>query len=238
MLVFVYLRASNKGLAIRPHQLKMKNQVKVSVLMAVYNTNFKLIKRAVDSVLKQDFQNFELIIIDDGSKENNREALLKYVEKHEDKIIYIRHSNRGQSESVNRGVLMSVGEFITIIDSDDEYKPFHLSSCLREIENLDLICSTTETVVDTEDDYYVPDKNDLSKLIHLDDATLFGTLFGHRKVFTSIHFKSGFAADAHFYEVVESQFRVRKVDLRTYIYHRNIPNSICATIKKLSLVNS
>jgi glycosyltransferase involved in cell wall biosynthesis len=236
--VFVYLRASNKGLAIRPHQLKMKNQVKVSVLMAVYNTNFKLIKRAIDSVLKQDFQNFELIIIDDGSKENNREALLKYVEKHEDKIIYIRHSNRGQSESVNRGVLMSTGEFITIIDSDDEYKPFHLSSCLREIENLDLICSTTETVVDTEDDYYVPDKNDLSKLIHLDDATLFGTLFGHRKVFTSIHFKSGFAADAHFYEVVESQFRVRKVDLRTYIYHRNIPNSICATIKKLSLVNS
>jgi glycosyltransferase involved in cell wall biosynthesis len=216
----------------------MKNQVKVSVLMAVYNTNFKLIKRAIDSVLKQDFQNFELIIIDDGSKENNREALLKYVEKHEHKIIYIRHSNRGQSESVNRGVLMSVGEFITIIDSDDEYKPFHLSSCLREIENLDLICSTTETVVDTEDDYYVPDKNDLSKLIHLDDATLFGTLFGHRKVFTSIHFKSGFAADAHFYEVVESQFRVRKVDLRTYIYHRNIPNSICATIKKLSLVNS
>ena len=238
MPVFVYLRASNKGLAIRPHQLKMKNQVKVSVLMAVYNTNFKLIKRAIDSVLKQDFQNFELIIIDDGSKENNREALLKYVEKHEDKIIYIRHSNRGQSESVNRGVLMSTGEFITIIDSDDEYKPFHLSSCLREIENLDLICSTTETVVDTEDDYYVPDKNDLSKLIHLDDATLFGTLFGHRKVFTSIHFKSGFAADAHFYEVVESQFRVRKVDLRTYIYHRNIPNSICATIKKLSLVNS
>lgn len=238
MPVFVYLRASNKGLAIRPHQLKMKNQVKVSVLMAVYNTNFKLIKRAIDSVLKQDFQNFELIIIDDGSKENNREALLKYVEKHEDKIIYIRHSNRGQSESVNRGVLMSVGEFITIIDSDDEYKPFHLSSCLREIENLDLICSTTETVVDTEDDYYVPDKNDLTKLIHLDDATLFGTLFGHRKVFTSIHFKSGFAADAHFYEVVESQFRVRKVDLRTYIYHRNIPNSICATIKKLSLVNS
>ena len=238
MPVFVYLRATNKGLAIRPHQLKMKKQVKVSVLMAVYNTNFNLIKRAIDSVLKQDFQNFELIIIDDGSKENNREALLKYVEKHEDKIIYIRHSNRGQSESVNRGVLMSAGEFITIIDSDDEYKPYHLSSCLREIENLDLICSTTETVVDTEDDYYVPDKNDLSKLIHLDDATLFGTLFGHRKVFTSIHFRSGFAADAHFYEVVESQFRVRKVDLRTYIYHRNIPNSICATVKKLSLVIS
>jgi glycosyltransferase involved in cell wall biosynthesis len=206
--------------------------------MAVYNTNFILIKRAIDSVLNQDFQNFELIIIDDGSKENNREALLQYIEKHEDKISYIRHSNRGQSESVNRGVLNSLGEFITIIDSDDEYKPFHLSSCLREIENLDLICSTTETVVDNIDDYYVPDKNDLSKLIHLDDATLFGTLFGRREVFTGIQFKSGFAADAHFYEVVKSQFNVKKVDLRTYIYHRNIPNSICSTVKKANLVNA
>lgn len=216
----------------------MIKQVRVSVIMAAFNTNFTLIKRAIDSVLNQDFRNFELLIIDDGSKDTNREALMQYVEKHEDKIIYIRHSNRGQSESVNRGVLNSIGDFITIIDSDDEYKPSHLSSCLREIENLDLICSTTETVVDTVDDYYVPDKNDLSKLIHLDEATLFGTLFGHRKVFTSIRFKSGFAADAHFFEVAESRFRVKKVDLRTYIYHRNIPNSICATIKKSSFVNS
>ena len=49
--------------------------------MAVYNTNFNYIKRAIDSVLNQDFQNFELIIIDDGSKENNRDLLLECVEK-------------------------------------------------------------------------------------------------------------------------------------------------------------
>ena len=93
--------------------------------MAVYNTEFHFIKRAIDSVLEQDFQDFELIIIDDGSKGNDRKSLLEYVEKHEDKIVYIRHSNRGQAKSINRGVLISVGEFITILDSDDEYKPFH-----------------------------------------------------------------------------------------------------------------
>jgi glycosyltransferase involved in cell wall biosynthesis len=87
----------------------MVKQKKISVLMAVYNTNFSYTKRAIDSVLKQDFQDFELIIIDDGSKENNRESLLEYAEKHEDKIIYIRHSNRGQSESINRGVLIQHG---------------------------------------------------------------------------------------------------------------------------------
>ena len=182
--------------------------------MAFYNTDFTSLKRAIDSVLNQDFQDFELIIIDDGSKGNHREALMQYVDQHEDKIIYIRHSNRGQAESINCGVLNSVGEFITIIDGDDEYKPAHLSSCLRAAKDLDLICSTTETIVDSPEDYYVPDKNDLTKLIHLDDVILFGTLFGRREVFDRLHFKLGFSADSDFYERAKAQFRVEKVALK------------------------
>jgi len=205
--------------------------VKVSVLMTVFNTDFSYTKRAIDSVLKQDFQDFELIIIDDGSKENNRESLLNYIEKNENKISYIRHSNRGQSESINRGVLYSLGEYITILDSDDEYKPNHLSLCLSEINDLDLICSTSETIVDDDNDYYVTDKNDLNKLIHLDDVILFGTLFGLKKVFTSIDFKTGYSADSDFYDRANKLFNVKKLDLRTYIYQRNIPNSICAKMK-------
>ena len=206
--------------------------------MTVFNTDFFYTKRAIDSVLQQDFQDFELIIIDDGSKENNRESLLNYVEKFENKISYIRHSNRGQSESINRGVLYSQGEYITIIDSDDEYKPNHLSTCLREINEMDLICSNSETIVDSENDYYVSDKNDLTKLIHLDEVILFGTLFGRKKVFTTIDFKTGFAADSDFYERATQLFRVKKLDLRTYVYHRNIPNSICAIIKKANLISA
>ena len=206
--------------------------------MAVYNTEFHLTKRAINSVLEQDFQDFELIIIDDGSKENDRKSLLEFVEKHEDKITYIRHSNRGQAESINRGVLNSVGEYITILDSDDEYKAFHLSSCLLEMEDADLICSTTETVVDSLEDYYVPDKNDLSRPIHLDDVVLFGTLFGHEKVFKSIHFEGGFAADSAFYERAKIQFRVKKVFQKSYIYYRNNPNSTCAVLKKELASNS
>jgi len=213
----------------------MKSQIKISILMAVYNTNFTYIKRAIDSVLNQDFQNFELIIIDDGSKENNRELLLDCVEKNEDKLIYIRHSNRGQSESINRGVLNCVGEYITILDSDDEYKPNHLSACLLAIHNYDLICSKSATIVDDIKDFYVPDKNDLTKLIHLDNSVLFGTLFGRKKVFSNINFKTGFAADADFFEKAKLNFRVKKADLRTYIYYRNIPTSICSSMKNKNL---
>jgi len=218
--------------------VRNNNTAKVSVLMTVFNTDFFYTKRAIDSVLQQDFQDFELIIIDDGSKENDRESLLNYIEKNEDKISYIRHSNRGQSESINRGVTFSVGEYITIIDSDDQYKPNHLSACLQEINQLDLICSTSETIVDSDNDYYVSDKNDLTKLIHLDEVILFGTLFGRKKVFTSIDFKTGFAADSDFYERASQLFQVKKLDLRTYVYHRNIPNSICSVIKKANLISA
>jgi glycosyltransferase involved in cell wall biosynthesis len=206
--------------------------------MAVFNTEFHLTKRAIDSVLGQDFQDFELIIIDDGSTQNDRKSLLEYIELHEDKIAYIRHRNRGQAASINRGVINSIGEYITILDSDDEYKPFHLSACLQEMENADLICSTTETVVDSIEDYYVPDKNDLSKPIHLDDAILFGTLFGHQKVFKTIDFEGGFAADSAFYEKAKVLFNVKKVNQKSYIYYRNNPNSSCSVLKRELASNS
>lgn len=200
--------------------------------MAVFNTDFSLVKRAIDSVLNQDYQNFELIIIDDGSDNDTRNLVLDYAKKHEDKIIYIRHTNCGQSEALNRGVVNSVGEYITILDADDEYKPHHLSSCLLEMAHADLIASTTETVVDKEDDFYVPDKNNHQKLIHVDECILFATLFGKREVFSSLTFKGKYAADAAFYELSAQKYNVKKVNLNTYIYYRNMPNSICSVLKR------
>lgn len=206
--------------------------MKVSVLMSVFNTDFELVKRAIDSVMGQDFQDFEFIIIDDGSSNNSQHLLLNYAIEHQNRIIYLRHSNRGQSESINRGVLNASGEFITILDADDEYKPNHLSSCLQEMEFSDLIASTTETIVDKELDFYVPDKNNQNVMVHVDNCILFATLFGKREVFQQVKFQSRYAADAHFYELASLYYNVRKVNLKTYIYYRNIPNSICATLKK------
>ena len=213
----------------------MRAQVKVSVLMSVFNTDFELVKRAMDSVMIQDFQDFEFIIIDDGSHNNSQHLLLNYAIEHQNRIIYLRHSNRGQSESINRGVLNAGGEYITILDADDEYKPNHLSSCLQEMEFSDLIASTTETIVDEELDFYVPDKNNQNVMVHVDDCILFATLFGKREVFQQVKFQSRYAADAHFYELASLYYNVKKVNLKTYIYYRNIPNSICTTLKKQAL---
>ena len=203
--------------------------------MAVYDTDFSLVKRAIDSVLNQDFQDFEMIVIDDGSKNGTQNQLLNYVIQNESKISYLRHANCGQSESINRGILNSTGEYITILDADDEYKPNHLSSCLAAIESLDLIASTTETIVDSLDDFYVPDKYDQSQLIHVDECILFATLFGKKDVFFNLKFQKKYAADAQFYESASQKYKVKKVNLRTYIYYRNIPNSTCAKIKNANI---
>jgi glycosyltransferase involved in cell wall biosynthesis len=203
----------------------------ISVILSVYNTPFTLVKRAIDSVLNQEFSDFELIIIDDGSNNNTQNEILNYAIQHEGKITYLRHKNCSQSESINKGVLVSNGKFVTIIDADDEYKPNHLLSCLSEIKNLDLIASTTETIVHKEADYYVPDRFNNSALVHVDDCILFATLFGKKEVFKSLNFHNMYGADAHFYERAEQQFMVKKLDLRTYIYYRNNPDSHTARVK-------
>ncbi len=203
----------------------------ISVLTSVYNTEFSLVKRAIDSVLNQDYPGFELILIDDGSDNDPRHQILSYAQKFAEKITYIRHANRGQAKSINRGILNSTGQFVTILDADDEYKPHHLRSCLAQMADCDLIASTTETIADTEEHYFVPDKHDHSLLVHVDDCILFATLFGKREVFADIQFHHQYAADAHFFERAAEKYRVKKVDLRTYIYYRNIPTSTCAQLK-------
>jgi glycosyltransferase involved in cell wall biosynthesis len=203
--------------------------------MSVYNTDFALVKRAIDSVLKQDLQDFEFIIMDDGSDDEYKIELENYVNLFQNKIIYRYHLNRGQSRSINEAVVISKGAYIAIIDADDEYKANHLSACLKEMANADLIASTTETVVDKEEDYFVPDKKDPNHSIHVDDCILFATLFGKKEIFETIQFESRYAADALFYELAAKQFKVKKLNLRTYIYYRNIPNSISANLKRQSL---
>jgi glycosyltransferase involved in cell wall biosynthesis len=215
----------------------MSKQPKVSVLLAIYNTPIELVKRAINSVLLQSMNDFELIIIDDGSDEVFGNELVNFVELFPSIITYIYHPNCGQAESINRGIVKSCGEFITIIDADDEFKTNHLSSCLEQMNHADLIASTTQTIVDSEADYYIPDRLDNSKVIHVDDCILFATLFGKREVFINNPFLSMYSADANFYERVSEKYIVKKIDLRTYIYYRNIPNSTCAKLKSSMISN-
>lgn len=91
----------------------------VSVIIPAYNCE-KFIKETIGSALSQTYQNFELIIIDDGSRDNTK----KIVENFNDsRIVYIYQGNSGVSVARNNGILKAKGKYIALLDHDDLWLP-------------------------------------------------------------------------------------------------------------------
>ena len=206
---------------------------KVSVLIPLYNRK-KFIVRAIDSILNQSYKNFEIIIIDDGSTDNVEKVLLPVI-KPEKKTTYIRHTNRGPALSLNEGMKLAKGEFITFLDSDDEYGKNHLSKRLKYFKDnpgTDLTYSTAK-IIGNEKDMYVPDARNPKELIHLDDCIIGGTFFGKKEVFDKLNgFRDIYAYDYDFHKRAVKKFKVVKLDIPTYIYYRNTSDSILTHLKK------
>lgn len=108
----------------------MKKNPTVSVIIPTHN-RANLIGKAIDSVLDQTCQDFEIIVIDDGSTDNTAEIVKGFDDF---KIHYISHElNRGTSAARNTGIKASRGEYIALLDSDDEWLPEKLD---RQVEVL------------------------------------------------------------------------------------------------------
>ena len=91
--------------------------MKVSVVVPVYNVE-KYLKRCLDSIINQTYKNIEIILVNDGSKDNSRDICEEY-EKNFDNIILINQENGGLSAARNTGLEYVKGEAVTFVDSDD-----------------------------------------------------------------------------------------------------------------------
>jgi glycosyltransferase involved in cell wall biosynthesis len=97
-----------------------RNRPAVSVIIPTYN-RAHLIGRAVKSVLDQTYQNFELIVDDDGSSDGTERVIRDF---HDERIVYIRHKeNRGAPAARNAGIKAARGNYIAFLDDDDEWLP-------------------------------------------------------------------------------------------------------------------
>jgi len=202
----------------------------VSVILPTFNRS-TLICRAIDSVINQSFKEWELLIVDDGSTDNTFQSIDKYIMNYEN-IRYMRHSNRKLAITENVGILAASGNYITFIGSDDEYLNEHLKLRIEYIDrnnHLDLIHGGVSIIGDK----YVKDKNDLSRLIHLEDCVIGGTFFGKKEVFLNLKgFKNiPYSEDSEFFERVEKIYKTGKVDFNTYVYYRDTPDSICNNLE-------
>lgn len=105
--------------------------VSVTVVIPTYNRE-NVLPRAIDSVLGQRFEDFELIVVDDGSTDNTEGVVKSYSD---DRISYIcLEQNSGANTARNRGVDAANGTFISFLDSDDEFTQNHLERVVSYLD--------------------------------------------------------------------------------------------------------
>jgi len=122
---------------------------KVSIIIPTYN-RARLIYKAIESILNQSYQDFEIIIVDDGSTDNTREIVQKYIESQSFKVVnpqvivkYIWQENRGPAAARNRGIREATGKYIALLDSDDIWFYDYLNKQVLFLEkniNFDIVC--------------------------------------------------------------------------------------------------
>ena len=101
----------------------------ISVIVPCYNTDIDMLKRCINSILIQTYSDFEIIIVDDGSKEEYKKVYNELSEN--DKIKVMFKENGGVSSARNYGIEYSTGKYITFVDSDDKLTPFFLEEAYK-----------------------------------------------------------------------------------------------------------
>ncbi len=97
-----------------------------SIITPCYN-GAKYISQTIDSVLAQTYENWEMIIIDDGSKDNSEEIVRAYMEK-DSRIKFLQQANAGSAAARNNGIRSAEGQYIALLDADDLWEPEFLES--------------------------------------------------------------------------------------------------------------
>ena len=103
----------------------------ISVIMPVYN-GAQWLSEAIDSVLQQSFNDFELICVNDSSTDNSEEILIGYSKK-DKRVKYFTKQNEGSGAALNYGIKKSSGQYLCFIDQDDKYAPNYLEAMFKII---------------------------------------------------------------------------------------------------------
>ncbi len=116
----------------------MEEKIKVSVIIPVYNVE-EYIEKCLDSVVNQTLKEIEIIVVNDGTKDNSMKKIEKYFS--DSRIKIINKQNGGLSSARNAGLEIAKGEYISFIDSDDFIEEKMLEELYNESENADIVFS-------------------------------------------------------------------------------------------------
>lgn len=127
----------------------MKNNPAISVIVPIYNQE-KYVGKCIDSIIKQDFSDIEIILVNDGSKDGSLEKCKKYA-KRDERVIIIDKPNEGVVKARRDGLLKAKGDYICFVDGDD-YLPTDSLSIMYRIaveHNVDMVSGNLDFVYDS-----------------------------------------------------------------------------------------
>ncbi|MGB5989339.1 MAG: glycosyltransferase family 2 protein [Marinifilaceae bacterium] len=189
----------------------MINNPLVSVILPVYN-GAEYLARAIDSILQQSYENFELIILNDGSSDNTQTIIESYSNK-DKRVKFVNRNNKGLIYTLNEGFSIARGKYIARHDDDDYSYPKRFEKQVAFMEsNLDYaLCGTQYNVVSQEFKfirrYFLPESN--AKI----NEFLLDSCFGHGTVMlrkTMIDEMPWYQKDALYVEDYEFFIRIAK----------------------------
>ena len=151
----------------------------VSVVMPTYN-RVDLLPRSIDSIRNQTYQNFEFIIVDDGSTDGTNELLKSYAQLDKRIRILTNPTNKGISYSRNRGTDAAKGKYVAIMDSDDYSLPTRLEKHVKYLEDHDDIVALNALYIEMG-----KEKNGTNNWVPPDR---FNIIFHLKNYFTNIAF--------------------------------------------------
>lgn len=135
---------------IRKEVTRFEYAPKISIAMPVYNVEEKWLRRCIDSILIQDYRNWELCIADDASTDSKVKELLEEYRNLDERIkIVYRQKNGHISEATNSALELATGEFVALLDNDDELPRialYEVIKALNENRELDLIYSDEDKI--------------------------------------------------------------------------------------------
>jgi len=103
----------------------------VTVVISSYNHE-KYVSQSIESVLAQSYENIEIIVIDDGSKDQSVQIIASLAKKHG--FTLIARENRGLARTLNEGIGLARGTYISFVASDDYYFPHRIGNAVRQLE--------------------------------------------------------------------------------------------------------
>ncbi len=118
-----------------------------SVVIPVYN-RAELLRGALESVRAQSCQDFEIVVVDDGSSDDPAKTVAAFADP---RLRCVRQENRGASAARNRGIALARGRYVAFLDSDDGFLPHHLERMAKLLENTANTAGFARMIVDRGD---------------------------------------------------------------------------------------